>query len=108
MRISRAFLISGVPCSLMEFYDTVAREMGIAPTSEIKYDCRKVNIAENIQDGFYEYYSALARETDPSISENDIKTGITMLLAMSGPKVDMSLPKNAVEVFDGFIETIQN
>lgn len=101
-------LIPNKSYSLPEFYDTVAREMGIAPTSEIKYDCRKVNIAENIQDGFYEYYSALARETDPSISENDIKTGITMLLAMSGPKVDMSLPKNAVEVFDGFIETIQN
>lgn len=88
---------------LMEFYDAVAREIGIEPTSETKYDCRKVNISVSIQDGFYEYYSKLARETDPSISENDIKAGITMLLAMSGPKVDMSLPKNAVEVFDGFI-----
>ena len=101
-------LIPNKSYSLHDFYDTVAKEMGIAPTSEIKYDCRKVNVAENIQDGFYEYYSALARETDPYISENDIKIGTTMLLIMSGPKVDINLKANEVEVFDGFIETIQN
>lgn len=70
---------------------------------ELKYDCRKINIAENIQDNFYVYYDNLARETDPTLSENDIKTGITMLLIMSGPKVDNTLKANEVEVFDGFI-----
>ena len=45
----------------------------------------------------------LARETKPEPSENDIRVGITMLLAMSGPKVDKSLKANEVEIFDGFI-----
>lgn len=90
------------PCDIVEFYIAVAKEMKV-DTSEVNFDCRKINIAPNIQDGFYEYYSTLAREKDPNISENDIKTGITMLLVMSGPKVDQTLKANEVEVFDGFI-----
>ncbi len=102
-------LLTNKPMSLTEFYDAVATEMGHTDTSEIKYDCTKVNIAENIQDGFYEYYAQTARETDPVLSENDIKTGITILLAMSGPKVDSDLKANEVEIFEGFIvDTIQN
>lgn len=89
---------------LAEFYDTVATEMGCDDVSEINYyDCTKINVAENIQDGFYEYYANLAREKDPTVSENDIKTGITMLLVNSGPKVDKTLKANEVEIFDGFI-----
>lgn len=91
------------PLSLTEFYDFVALELGCNNQEDIKYDCTKVNIAENIQDGFYDYYTKLAMETDPVLSENDIKTGITMLLAMSGPKVDKALKANEVEIFDGFI-----
>ena len=91
------------PMSLIQLYDMAAREMGHTITSETNYDCTKINIAVNIQDGFYEYYTALAKETKPVPSENDIKIGITMLLAMSGPKVDKALKANEVEVFDGFI-----
>ena len=88
---------------LLEFYNAVAREMGHEDTSELNYDCRKINIAANIQDGFYEYYAAKANETDPTLAENDIKIGTTILLAMSGPKADESLKANEVEVFEGFI-----
>lgn len=76
---------------------------GIPNTSELKYDCRKINIAENIQDNFYEYYTKYAKETQPELTDNDIKTGITMLLLMSGPKVDNALKANEVEIFDDFI-----
>ena len=70
---------------------------------KIKYNCTKINVAENIQDDFYEYYAEKIKEEQPTLSENDIKTGITMLLVMSGPKVDNALKANEVEVFDGFI-----
>ena len=107
--MSEIITINIEPCGLTEFYDTVAREMGYANTNELYYDCRKINIAENIQDGFYEYYTKHARETDPYLSDNDIKVGTTMLLVMSGPKVDDSLKANEVEIFKGFIvDTIQN
>lgn len=91
------------PCGLTEFYDRVATEMGHGDPSEFKYDVRKINIAENIQDGFYEFYDKLARETDPTLSDNDIKVGTTMLLLNSGPKVDKTLKANEVEIFEGFI-----
>ena len=90
------------PCSLQDFYEAVAREMRV-DTSEVNFDCRKINISENIQDGFYEYYAKHARETDPNLSDSDIRIGTTMLLVMSGPKVGIDLKVNEIEIFDGFI-----
>lgn len=91
------------PMSIIELYEAAATEMGCIATSETKYDCTKINVAENIQDNFYEYYAQQARETDPTLNESDIRVGTTMLLVMSGPKVDSTLKANEVEIFDGFI-----
>jgi hypothetical protein len=91
------------PCGIIEFYDVVAREMGHTDTSEIKFDCTKINVAENIQDGFYEHYLALIKENDIYFHENEARADITLVLAMSGPKVDKALKANEVEIFDGFI-----
>lgn len=96
-------LIPNKAYDLLEFYDTVAREMGVTPTSEIKFDCTKINVAENIQDGFYEHYLDLIRENDIYSHENEARADITLVLAMSGPKVDINLKANEIEVFDGFI-----
>ena len=91
------------PYGLVEFYEAVAREMGYADTSELRYDCTRIDIAENIQDGFYDYYTASVKEKGSNMSDSEIQTGITMLLAMSGPKVNHDLKANEVEVFSGFI-----
>lgn len=95
--------INSKPCSLIEFYEAVATEMGHQNTHALNYDCREVNIAPNIQDNLYEYYIGITRETDSTISEHDARVGTTMLLAMCGPKVDDTLGINEVEIFDGFI-----
>ena len=93
--------VENKPYDLVDFYNTVAREMGYTDTSDLHYDCRKVNIAKNIQDGFYKYYEASA---NPDANEFfDVLVDITMLLACSGPKVDEALKANEVEIFDGFI-----
>ena len=86
---------------IVELYDAVATEMGYVNTNELEYDCRKINIASNIQDGIYEEYLALGKAQN--IHESDIRTGITMLLAVSGPKVNENLANDEVEVLDGFI-----
>lgn len=96
-------LIPTKPCDLITFYNTVAREMGHSDPKELEYDCRKINVASNIQDNFYIYYTNYARETQPELTDNDIKIGISITLMMSGPKVDSSLKANEVEVFEGFI-----
>ena len=87
--------------SIVELYDAIATEMGHQNTDELEYDCRQVNIASNIQDGIYEKYLELGKEQ--KLSEEDVRVGVTMLLACSGPKVDKNLADNEVEVFDGFI-----
>lgn len=91
------------PCGIQELYEAAAKEMGHTDTSKIKFDCTKINVAENIQDGFYEYYLALIRENDIYCHETEAKADITLLLVMSGPKVDNSLKANEVEIFNGFI-----
>ena len=87
--------------NIIELFDAVAAAMGHADTSKLEYDCRNVNIAKNIQDGIYEKYLELGREQ--KLPDQDIRAGVTMLLAISGPKVDENLADNEVEVFDGFI-----
>lgn len=87
--------------NITELYDAVAMAMGYGDVSNLLYDCREINIAQNIQDGIYEKYMDAAREDQ--MTESDARVGITMLLAISGPKVDENLADDEVEVFDGFI-----
>lgn len=89
--------------TLIELYDTIAREMGIGSGIGRNYDCRRVNVAYNIQENIYACYREMALKHDPKANETDIRVGTTMLLAMSGPKVDQELNANEVEVFEGFI-----
>ena len=91
--------------SITELYDTVATLIGNKKEHfkyqcmETKYDCRKINVAPNIQDGFFVHY----REANPYLYESEFKMGMGMLLLNYGPKVDENLADDEVEVFDGFI-----
>lgn len=40
---------------VVELYDAIAKQLGKDP-EKCSYDCRKINVARNIQDGFFEYY----------------------------------------------------
>ena len=91
------------PYGLIEYYNAVAMDMGYTDTSELNYDCRHINVSANIQDRFYEYYTKLARETTPNANMTDVRTSITMILAINGPKVDETLADNEIEIFQGFI-----
>lgn len=84
--------------SITELYDTVAALMG-KETTELKYDCRQINVASNIQDSFFAHY----REENQNLSDTDFKMNMSMLLVCYGPKVDATLSENEVEVFEGFI-----
>jgi hypothetical protein len=86
---------------ITELYDAVAIAMGHTNVSELEYDCCKITIANNIQDGIYDKHLELGREQ--KLNESDIRAGVTMLLAVCGPKVDENLENDEVEVFDGFI-----
>lgn len=83
---------------ITELYDTVAALMGME-TKDLNYDCRHINVANNIQDGFFVYY----HEQNPSADEASFKMWMGMMLLNYGPKVDHTLAEDEVEVFDGFI-----
>ena len=89
--------------SVVGLYDAVAKEMGYLTPDKLQYDCCKINVAKNIQDGFYDYYCEAAMKEDPTASEMEIRMGITCILVVSGPKVNKELANNEVEVFEGFI-----
>lgn len=82
-----------------ELYDKVATLIGKTNVG-LNYDCRYINVAANIQDGFFAHY----REENPGLSENEFKSGMCMLLLQYGPKVDERLADDEVEVFDGFVD----
>lgn len=84
---------------VVEFYDAIARQLGKNP-EKCSYDCRKINVARNIQDGFFEHY----KEQDAgNTKESALMNQIALLLLNYGPKVDEALNDNEAELFDGFI-----
>lgn len=85
--------------SIIELYDTVAKAMGYKDVSKLSYDCREINVASNIQEGFFEHY----KETIPYESETELKMQVCMLLLNYGPKTNEVLKDYEVEVLDGFI-----
>jgi hypothetical protein len=85
--------------SVVELYDTVAKAMGYQDVSKLNYDCREINCATNIHDGFFNYY----REASPHVSEMDLKMSVSMILLNYGPKMDAALEDYEVEVTNKFI-----
>ena len=82
-----------------ELYDTIATAMGHTNVSKLRYDCKKINVARNIQENFFKYY----KETIPHSSEMDLRMSVSMILLNYGPKTDSALADYEVEVFNGFI-----
>lgn len=100
------------PCGLTEFYVEAAKayikeifngNVEAIDFSAYKFDCRQINISNAMQDKFYEHYEKCIRKADNKMLGVDIRINITMLLAMSGPKVDENLDDDEVEIFEGFI-----
>ena len=86
---------------ITELYDIIATSIG-KDITKIKYDCRYITVAKNIQDGFIKHY----RDENRDASESDFNIAVTMLLLSYGPKVDRMLNDNEIEIFDGFIKEV--
>ncbi len=66
------------PCGLTDFYEKAAKKyiselsegrIDAVDFSEYKFDCRKIDISQNIQDMFYEYYTKLVKENDGTMHD---------------------------------------
>ena len=90
-------------CGVVELFDGVAREMGYKNASELNYDCRHINVAFNVQNRLYQYYTSLIMDEDSTITGEDAGMKANLLLLNYGPKVDKNLTDDEVEIFEGFI-----
>ena len=84
--------------AIPELYDTIAELMGME-TKDLKYDCRCITTAMNIQKGFFAKY----REDNLDMTETEFNICMAGLMLCFGPKVDETLADDEVEIFDGFI-----
>lgn len=77
------------------FYQLIERKLiGKNLDTPEHLDCREIEVADNIQDYWWEY----AKE---ELGAADWEIGMSLLL--SGPKTNHDLADNCVIVFDGFI-----
>lgn len=78
-----------------DFYSFIATALGHDPDCRnIRYDCTKINVSPLIQHTWYTKFEE-CKLGDP--------VSLTMLLCISGPKVDITLQGYTVEVLDGCI-----
>ncbi len=75
--------------ALSNVYDLIAQAAGVNPEDVQSYDCRNIDFSRNAQDLIYEKVGTEVSDT----------VQITMALAMSGPKVDDSLPQHTAVIY---------
>ena len=82
-------------CGLPEFYGNVAKAMGVQKIDAIEFDCRKICTSQMVQDAIWKHYTEEGCE--------DIQ--ISSLLAMCGPKANLTEDGYVVEVEDEFVRS---
>lgn len=85
---------------VVEFYDSVALHLGYVDIGNLQYDCRKINVALNIQDAIFAAYESSFHEP---LSKDQAQEEIGMRWVISGPKTKESLANNEIEIQEGFI-----
>lgn len=82
--------------SLIKLYDTVAKKLGYKPGRDIDYDCKNINVTENVLKMVTEYYRK-------EIGVDDVQ--LAALYLCFGPKacVDSDYGEYVAIVHDGFI-----
>ena len=94
------------PCDfadgLLKTYENAARKSGYPVTDRTTYDCRKLDVASNIQDAWIAYYRDGTLEKSPDLSECDVNQQVMALLLNYGAKVIPELPDNEILIHPGF------
>ena len=84
-------------CGIVALYNKVATLLGHENTDDLHYDCRKINVANNIFENIRAYY-----EKDQKLD----KESFGMAWVCYGPKCDEALPDDTITIEDGFAEVV--
>lgn len=82
-----------VHTSITKFYDSIARRLGL-DVDKCRYDCLKIEVAQNIFDRIYDYYSE---------TEHIGMDTMGMRWCCFGPKVNKEFLNYQVDIQEGFI-----
>ena len=82
---------------LVSTYENIARKDGYTT-----YDCRKLDVADNIQEAWIDFYQNRTKTEHPHLSESEITQNIMALLLNCGAKVSPLLSDNEVLIHPGF------
>lgn len=88
--------------TLLPFYIYIAEIIGYSDEDIECYDCRKMWVAENVQEAIIESYQA-KYSVNYAHNSDLITQEITSTLVIGGPKMDKSLPNGHVKIEPGFI-----
>lgn len=84
--------VTGSNTTIGNFYDQIAIAQKLPITYDVRYDCRKVNVAKNIQENIFDYYKKLGTSA----------SDMGMLWICYGPKVNEDLKQDEVELEEGW------
>ena len=87
---------------LVSTYENIARKDGYPVTDNTTYDCRKLDVADNIQEAWIGFYQNRTKSEHPHLSEYEIKKNIMALLLNCGAKASPLLSDNEVLIHPGF------
>ena len=88
--------------TLLPFYVYVAECMGYEDEAIETYDCRKIWVAENVQNAIIEAYRGRCPD-EYTEYPTEVNHKIMRILAISGPKMNRDLQDNQVKVEIWFI-----
>lgn len=83
--------------NIQTFYDNVAKMLGYNDVENLRYDCRKIEVSQIIQDSIFAYYEGAG-----GLTQEDI----CMRWCCFGPKVNADLKMNDISIEDGFISEV--
>ncbi|MBQ9605551.1 MAG: hypothetical protein IJV16_00025 [Lachnospiraceae bacterium] len=87
---------------LMNTYENIAKRAGYRITDSTVFDCTKIDVSENIQDSWIDFYRELEKKEHPELADLDIMSNVMALLLNFGAKVNNSLSVNEVSIMTGF------
>jgi hypothetical protein len=81
-------------CSIINFYDNIANQLGEKNTGKIQYDCKKIHVSKAGLKKIMDYYLEKRRVSNYTIAA---------MLIQFVPKADLISDDYEVEIEDGFI-----
>ncbi len=84
-------------------YENFAKKGGLNVTDKSTFRCTRIEVSKEIDDYFWKYYKDKAKENNPNLDDDEIKTSIAFLMLQNGAKRNEELKPWQVAMEDDFV-----